>query len=129
MNNLIVLIPDTTSAAILAQIADETYPHAQLIKDRVAFGRPYSAAQAFSFLTEDMDAARALLTDHPEVALIGMWDYTTGKQIAPFNKALYMNIMPDDVTWNEDGTEASRTRPAELKQVHIWEGQADRHWV
>jgi hypothetical protein len=123
--NLIVLIPDTTSAAVLAAIAEGTYEHADLIRDRVAFGRPINGSQAFSFQTKDLAGAQSMLTDHPEVTLVGIWDRDTGAADY-YDADLYLEIMPDIVTLDEDGNEISRVRPTEPTQVGLWGEQTDR---
>jgi hypothetical protein len=123
--NLIVLIPDTTSAAVLEAIAEGTYEHADLIRDRVAFGRPVNDSQAFSFQTKELPRAQAMLWDHPEVTLVGIWDRDTG-EADYYNADLYLEIMPDIVDQDEDGNEISRVRPTEPSQVGLWGEQADR---
>ena len=51
-----------------------------------------------------------------------------GTPVYPIHPRL-LDFMPDDVEHNADGTEKSRKRPTQLKQVHKYLGWADRRWT
>ena len=51
----------------------------------------------------------------------------TGTPVYPIH-ARILDIMPDDVTYDEDGNETGRTPATAPKQVHKIAGWADRRW-
>lgn len=56
--------------------------------------------------------------------LLGVWDWQ-GELLQPIHPWL-LEMTPDDVTYDEDGNEISRTPAVDYKQVHKWLGQKDR---
>ena len=66
------------------------------------------------------------------VLVIGVWD-EAGNQLVfqalsdlfRFFPQRYLDALLDEITYNPDGTELSRTRPTQLKQVNIFAGFAD----
>lgn len=91
------------------------------------FGRKLSDAQAWTMRVKDVETAQALLSEYPDVQLIGAWDIPpkgqVGEQVMPLDKDLYLEVMPDEITRDDDGNEISRTRPTELQQVNLWGAQ------
>ena len=65
---------------------------------------------------------------YPDTVVLGAWDTETGDILHPIHSRI-LEIMPDDVVYDTDGNEISRTPATAPKQCHKWLGQADRKWV
>lgn len=65
-----------------------------------------------------------LVQQYPDTVIIGAWDME-GNILHPIHSRI-MDIMPDDVVYDEEGNEISRTPASEPKQCHKWLGQKDR---
>lgn len=59
--------------------------------------------------------------------ILGAWDFE-GEIIIPPHVDL-LSYCQDDVVYNDQGQEVSRTAAIKLKQTHKWFGQKDRKWV
>lgn len=62
-----------------------------------------------------------------EAIVLGCWDWDTGKITHELDPRI-MDVMPDDVEYDEAGNEISRKRPEKPKQTNLIYGQAERQW-
>jgi len=69
-----------------------------------------------------------LIQKYPDTVVLGAWDFTAGDILYPIHPRI-LEIMEDDVVYDADGNEISRTPAAAPKQSHKWLGQADRKWA
>lgn len=67
-----------------------------------------------------------LLQGFPTLRLLGAWEQD-GTRVIPLHPRV-LEYMPDDVVFNEDRSEASRTRPTEPKDVNLGMGWSPRNW-
>jgi len=81
--------------------------------------------QADSPSLEVIEAIKQALTG-ANAQVIGIWNKETGEQVSEFNSTLYLNMLADEVSHDEDGNETSRQRPT-MKQVNKWAGQVERN--
>ena len=68
-----------------------------------------------------------LALDYPNrLVIVGAWRWD-GTQLADYPPhARILELMPDDVTYDEDGNETSRTRPTVASDVNLLYGQSPR---
>ena len=68
-----------------------------------------------------------LLQGFPTLRLLGAWRQD-GELVIPLHPR-YMEFIPDDVVYDQDGNEVSRSRPTEPKDVNLGMGWARREWT
>lgn len=66
-----------------------------------------------------------VLADEVTPETIGAWNMD-GTVAIPLNLATYLELAPDEATYDADGNETSRTRPTVYKQTHQWAGWGER---
>lgn len=73
------------------------------------------------------DAMDALAAYGRNPTVIGGWA-EDGSMLPdhPLDLNAYLDVAPDDVTFDADGNESGRTRPTTYVQTHGWAGWADR---
>jgi len=137
---------------ILKGIVDNminTATYKLLFKVQTIAGNVWRIISIINVSQEDLDL---WMTYENRIIVGGAWWYGTGLHVGTnytFNEdgeitgvegtptynsgndgvhAKLIKFMPDDVTYNPDGSEASRTEAVALKQVNIFAGQADRSY-
>jgi len=68
-----------------------------------------------------------LLSGFPTLRLLGAYRYD-GSQVIPMHPSV-IDYMPDIVTYDENGTELTRTRPTEVSDVNLGLGQSPREFT
>jgi len=81
-----------------------------------------------TYLVVDTNAEKnwiqRLQQKYPDTVVLGAWDFYTGDILYPIHSRI-LEIMEDDVVYDENGNEISRTPATVPKQCHKWLGQKD----
>ena len=80
-------------------------------------------------IVDDVAAMNALIAAYPEAEIIGAWDFDTGDIVIAPTHPNHIDLMPDDVTYDVDGNELTRARPTQVRDVHLYYGQAQRKFA
>ena len=84
--------------------------------------------QNYSVYLDNLDELDKVTAGYgAEAIVLGCWDWDTGKITHELDPRI-MDVMPDDVEYDEAGNEISRKRPEKPKQTNLIYGQAERQW-
>lgn len=84
--------------------------------------------QNYSVYLDNLDELDKITAGYgAEAIVLGCWDWDTGKITHELDPRI-MDVMPDDVEYDEAGNEISRKRPTKPKQTNLIYGQAERQW-
>ena len=132
--NVLALVGEAQVQSIQQQIADETLPSdvQAAISSRVTdvyrvFELAGEPQHCYDITVPDLSYIDRM-SDY-DWTLIGIWDWATGELLSEFNEALYLEVMPDIVTTDEQGNVVSRERPTVPANVHERGGQAKRQFT
>ena len=83
--------------------------------------------QILDLVVNDIKDIDEIKKEYNTAKVLGAWDWNGEIIIAPDPGLL--DYCHDDVVYDEDGNEVSRTPATELKQTHKWLGQKDRKFI
>lgn len=158
MLNVIVIIPESVVNAVASELEKEPQDrqipqsHQDAIKWRVStpyrsFERDGVTWHGYDMLIESVDQIREMAKAY-QFEVVGLWDcepvvVTEGEgddkhevdrycpllqDDYPFDLNTYLELLPDEVTYDKEGNETSRKRPTTPYDRHLRSGQPRREF-